>query len=159
MVGEVIGGITALKSALDLTRGLKDIDDRVRLNEARMELQEKILDAQQAQSALQQKLDELAAELRQLKSWDADKQRYKLTEMRPGVLAYTLKEGFDNGEPTHSLCTSCYQSNVKSILVSATWNPGRCDVLICNDCGWYGYLRGEADSSHKDQRPKPYRGA
>lgn len=159
MVGEVIGGISALKSAFDLTRGLKDIDDRVKLNEARMELQEKILDAQQAQSTLQEKLAELEKEVTRLKAWDADKQRYKLTEMCPEVLAYTLKEGMENGEPAHSLCTSCYQSNVKSILVSATWNPGRCTVLICNDCGWYGYREGEADPRHKDQRPKPYRGA
>lgn len=158
MVGEVIGGISALKSALDLTRALKDIDDRVKLNEARMELQEKILDAQQAQSALQQKLDELESELRQLKAWDAEKKRYKLTEIKPGILAYTLKDGMENGEPAHSLCTSCYQTNAKSILVSAIWNPGRCQVLICNDCGWYGYLQGAADPAHKDQRPKPYRG-
>ncbi len=158
MVSEAIMGISALKSAFDLTKGLKDIDDRVRLNEARMELQEKILDAQQAQATLLEKVSNLEKEVAQLKAWEADKQRYKLTEMKAGVLAYTLKEGMENGEPPHSLCTNCYASNYKSFLVSAHWNPGRCHVLVCNGCGWYGYLSGMADPAHKAQRPEPYRG-
>ncbi|MCK1545779.1 hypothetical protein IVB12_28530 [Bradyrhizobium sp. 179] len=158
MVGEAMIGITALKSAFDLTKGLKDVDDRVRLNDARMELQQKILDAQEAQSALLEKLGNLEKELALLKSWEADKQRYALTDMGSGVLAYKVKEGHENGEPSHSLCSSCYNDSHKSILVSATWNPGRCHVLVCNDCGWYGYISGMAHAEHKDLRPKPFRG-
>lgn len=81
MVAEAIMGIGALKSAFDLTKGLKDIDDRVRLNEARMELQEKILDAQEAHANLLEKVSKLEKEIGELKSWEADKQRYKLFDM------------------------------------------------------------------------------
>ena len=63
MVGEVIAGLGALKTAFDIAKGLKDIDDRVRLNEARMELQEKILDAQQAQATLLEKVNNLEKEI------------------------------------------------------------------------------------------------
>jgi hypothetical protein len=159
VVAETIAGIGAFKTAFDMAKALKDIDDRTRRNEAVIELQEKILGAQSAQATLIQAVDELEKEVTTLKAWDTDKQRYKLTALASGVLAYTPKEGMDNGEPPHNLCTSCYQHGVKSILVSATWNPGRCHVLVCNDCGWYGYLQGMAMSEHKDQRPKPYRGA
>jgi hypothetical protein len=41
----------------------------------------------------------LEKEVATLKAWDADKKRYKLTELRPGVTAYMLKEGMEDGEP------------------------------------------------------------
>jgi hypothetical protein len=159
MISEAMMGVTAFKAAMDITKGLKDIDDRTRRNEAVIELQEKILGAQAAQAALVQAVGELEKEVTALKAWDADKERYRLVELKRGVLAFAPKEGMENGEPVHNLCTSCYQHGFKSILVSATWNPGRCHVLVCNDCGWYGYLQGMAMPEHKDQRPKPYRGA
>jgi hypothetical protein len=43
MVGEVFAGIGALKTAFDIAKGLKDIDDVARRNAAVIELQEKIL--------------------------------------------------------------------------------------------------------------------
>jgi hypothetical protein len=159
MISEAMMGASALKTAFDMAKALKDIDDRTRRNDAVIELQEKILGAQTSQAALIQQVGELEKEVAALKAWDADKQRYRLSELKPGVLAYAPKEGMENGEPAHNLCSSCYQHGFKSILVSATWNPGRCHVLVCNDCGWYGYLQGMAMSEHKDQRPKPYRGA
>ena len=41
MVAEIYGGISALKSAFDIAKGLKDIDDAARRNAAVIELQEK----------------------------------------------------------------------------------------------------------------------
>jgi hypothetical protein len=52
MVGEAIAGLGAIKSAFDLAKGLKDINDAAVRNAAVIELQERILAAQQAQSAL-----------------------------------------------------------------------------------------------------------
>ena len=49
MVAEIFGGISAIKSALDIAKGLKDIDNAARRNAAVIELQEKILAAQHAQ--------------------------------------------------------------------------------------------------------------
>jgi hypothetical protein len=46
MVAEVFGGIAALKSAFDIAKGLKDIDDRTHFNAAIIDLQEQILSAQ-----------------------------------------------------------------------------------------------------------------
>jgi hypothetical protein len=159
MVGEAIAGLGALKTAFDLAKGLKDIDDATRRNAAVIELQEKILGAQSAQAILIEKVGELEKEVAALKTWDADKQRYKLTELRPGVVCYTLKEGMENGEPGHRLCASCYHANHKSILTDETWAPGRAHVLICHDCGSYIYLSGGSHAEHKNQKPKPYRGS
>jgi len=158
MLGETMMGISGFKATMDMVKALKDIDDRTRRNEVAIELQEKILGAQAAQASLIEQVGELEKQVADLKAWDADKQRYKLVALKPGVLAYAPKEDMENGEPAHHLCTSCYQSGLKSILVAATWNPGRCHVLVCNDCGWHAYLEGMAMPQHKDQRPKPYRG-
>ncbi len=151
-------GLAALKSAFDLTKGLKDIDDRVRLNDARLKLQETILEAQQAQSELLEKANNLEKRVAELKAWDEDKRRYKLNQLRPNVVVYSLKEDMANGEPDHSLCPACYSSHYKSILVGQTWAPGRCEVLVCNGCGWVAYLTGIAVPEHRKLRPQPYEG-
>jgi hypothetical protein len=52
MVAEVFAGLSAIKSAFDIAKGLKDIDDATRRNAAVIELQEKILTAQSAQADL-----------------------------------------------------------------------------------------------------------
>jgi hypothetical protein len=158
MAAEVLAGLGALKSAFDIAKSLKDIDDAARRNGAVIELQEKILGAQSAQAQLIESVSALEKEMAHLKAWNTDKERYKLTELRPGVTAYSLKEGMENGEPPHHLCASCYQGHHKTILQAATWQPGRCHVLICHDCGWYVYLSGNADPAHKAYFPKPYRG-
>jgi hypothetical protein len=49
-------GLSAIKTAFDLAKGLKDIDDATRRNAAVIELQEKSLSAQSAQSALVENL-------------------------------------------------------------------------------------------------------
>jgi hypothetical protein len=159
MAAELIMGLNAFKTMFDMAKGLQNIHDTTTHDRAVIDLQREIIAAQAQQSSLIDGIGKLEKEVTTLKAWDADKQRYKLVEMKPGVLVYAPKEGMENGEPPHHLCTSCYQTGLKSILVSATWNPGRCHVLVCNDCGWYAYLQGAADPHHKDQRPKPYRGS
>jgi hypothetical protein len=158
VVAEAMMGVSAFKAAMDITKGLKDIDDRTRRNEAVIELQEKILGAQSAQAALVEKVSDLEKEMARLKAWDAEKQRYKLEELRPGVVAYSLKEDMANGEPAHKLCTACYEVGFKSFLKPETWDPGRCNMIVCHGCGWFSYLSGAADPSHKNNRPTPYRG-
>lgn len=158
VVAEAMMGVSAFKAAMDITKGIKDIDDRTRRNEAVIELQEKILGAQAAQAALVERIGDLEKEVTRLKAWDAEKQRYKLDQLRPGVVAYSPKEELANGEPPHQLCAACYDAGFKSFLKQETWNPGRCNVMVCHGCGWFAYVVGAADPSHRTLRPTPYRG-
>jgi hypothetical protein len=157
VVAEAAMGITAFKAMMDITKGIKDIDDRTRRNEAVIELQEKILGAQAAQSTLVDHVSELEKELATLKAWDADKKRYKLTALQPGVVAYSLKEGMEDGEPVHQLCASCFNDNHKSFLQSQFWQPMRAEVLVCHDCGSVLYISGQPHPDHKTFRPPAYR--
>ncbi len=59
MVAEVFAGQGALKTAFDIAKGLKDINDATVRNAAVIELQEKLLAAQAAQASLVEHIGEL----------------------------------------------------------------------------------------------------
>ncbi len=133
MVAEVFAGISALKTAFDIAKGLKDIDDATRRNAAVIELQEKILSAQSAQSELVQEVSTLEAEVARLKDWGADKARYELAQLAPGVVALRLKEALRDGEPPHHICANCANGGKKSYMQQHTM--GSAVKLKCNLCG------------------------
>lgn len=118
MIAEAAAGLSALKTAFDLAKGLKDIHDATSRNAVVIELQEKILGAQAAQSALIDRVSELEKEMARLETWEAEKQRYKLTQCAPGAFAYVLKQAEARGEPGHAICAYCYERRIKSIIQS-----------------------------------------
>src|ERR1700676_1598778 len=116
MVGEAFAGLSALKTAFDIAKGLKDIDDTVRRNAAVIELQEKILAAREAQSALLDRVGELEKEVAKFETWDTEKKRYELKALRVDVFAYMLKPEARGTEPPHWLCANCYENGKKSFF-------------------------------------------
>jgi hypothetical protein len=134
MVAEVFAGLGALKSAFDMAKGLKDIDNAARRNAAVIELQEKILTAQSVQSDLVERMRELELQVAGFETWKAEKKRYKLTDFGGGTFAYLLKAEAADGEPSHRLCAQCYQKNQKSILQFLHRSHGQ-DYYKCQNCG------------------------
>jgi hypothetical protein len=116
VAAEIMSGFGGLKAAFELAKGLKDIDDAVRRNAAVMELQEKILSAQEAQAALVKRNDELEKQLASFQQWDTEKEKYELKEIYPQTFAYVIKENARGTEPLHWICAGCYQTRKKSIL-------------------------------------------
>jgi DNA-directed RNA polymerase subunit M/transcription elongation factor TFIIS len=116
MIAEGMAGLGALKTAFDMAKGLKDIDNAVSRNAAVIELQEKILTAQQAQSALIERVDKLEKEVAGFEAWDAEKNRYQLKDFGGGTFAYELKPAEARGEPMHRICPACYEQRHRSIL-------------------------------------------
>jgi hypothetical protein len=133
MVGEAIVGLGALKSAFDIAKGLKDVDDAVRRNSAVIELQEKILAAREAQSALLDRVSELEAELGRFEKWEREKQRYELKSVGFGCFAYMLREGERGNDPPTWICTNCYEHGHKA-LMQCIMKPGRGQVWTCPSC-------------------------
>lgn len=140
VVAETIAGLSGLRTAFDIAKTLKDLDDRARRNEAVIDLQQKILTAQEAQATLIKEASDLEQEVVRLKAWDADKQRYELKDLRKGFFAYIPKEGMENGEPPHAICTNCYQKGSKSILQCSghtnvherSWDCPSCKTKVKN---------------------------
>lgn len=143
---DIAAGLTSLKAAFDLAKTLVGVHDQAVVRAKVIELQEQILAAQASavtaqtdQAGLLKRVGELEKELADLKAWEADKQRYELTEIQQAtrkgkVFVYTLKEETHSSEPKHSLCPNCYQNGRKSILQPITLDQGMIDLLVCQSC-------------------------
>ncbi len=115
-IGSIAGGIASLKAAKDIAESLIGLRDTAKFQAAVVELQSKILSAQSDQFALLERVRELEKKMAELEAWEAEKQRYALTDYGAGTFAYALKEEARKGEPPHRICAACYQNGHKSIL-------------------------------------------
>ncbi|MGH6847317.1 MAG: hypothetical protein ACREC0_07730 [Methylocella sp.] len=118
MAVDVIASLGAFKTIFDLAKGLKDINDATIRNTAVIELHDKILAAKVEQSELIERNSELEKELAILKAWDAEKERYELVQIAPGVVAYAQKESVCDHEPFHYLCANCYIARGRNLFSS-----------------------------------------
>jgi hypothetical protein len=124
MPAEIFAGIGAIKTAFDLAKGLKDIDDATRRNAAVIELQKELLAAQEAQSTLLERIRELEEKVAGFETWNAEKNRYELKPFGSGV-AYVPKAEAKGSEPEHQLCPNCYARGQKSFLAQVPNNRAR----------------------------------
>jgi hypothetical protein len=154
MVGEIYAGISSFKVMLDIAKGLKDLSDASARYAAVIELQEKILGAQEAQTALIQKVGELEKEVTQFKNWDAEKQRYELKDIGQGSLAYALKAGMQPSQVEHYLCANCFEQSKKRILQREKMHVGRAIAYVCDDCDSMLYVQGHYYPDHTAGRPR-----
>jgi hypothetical protein len=143
MVAEVYAGIAAFKTMFDQAKSLMDIHDANTRNMAIIGLQQQILSAQAEESALLERVRALENENVELKKWDAEKRRYQLEMLPPGVYVYGLRPENAAGEPLHSICQTCYQRGKKSVLHASEPSNGIYH-LQCHECGTR--LRGGAFS-------------
>lgn len=146
VVTETIAGLGALKTAFDMTKALKDISDAVVRNGAVIELQEKILAAREAQTALLERISDLEKEVAGFEAWDAQKKRYELKDFGGNTFAYELKQSEARGEPIHRVCPTCYQNEHISILQSRGRDAFHRDMYLCTGC------KSEFSFGHKHER-------
>ena len=103
------------------------------LNQRVIDLQEKILSAQEAQFALVKRVDELEKQLAALETKSSQMQRYQLKDFGSGTFAYELKELEARGEPIHHVCAACYQQGHISVLQFSIRSNGQ-DWYECLQC-------------------------
>jgi hypothetical protein len=116
-------GFGALKALKDIGEAMIGVANVAAFRERQIEFQQRIIDAQNAiftmqeeHSALISKVGELEEKITHLKAWDAEKERYKLTEVGLGAFAYVVKPEMQGSEPEHLICPTCYERANKSIL-------------------------------------------
>lgn len=134
MASEIIASLGVFKTLFDTAKGLKDINDAAVRNAAVIELQEKILAAQAQHAALIERVGELEKEVARLETWEAEQQRYQLTDYGSGTFAYAVKPEARGTEPDHRLCASCYQKGHKSILQFDVRDEHQQDRYTCPAC-------------------------
>lgn len=136
---EIAGALASLKAASEIAKAMIGLRDAtaiqlkvIELNGEILSAQSSALSAQEAQSALLQRVGNLEKEIADLKAWDAEKERHELKEVHPGSFAYALKPDSGSTEPPHSLCARCFNEGHKSILQKATHTMK--DWLHCSRC-------------------------
>lgn len=140
MVAFEIGAMVAsLKAAGDITKAIVGLRDAAAIQGKVIELQGVILSAQGAamvalgaHATLLEQASLLEKEVAQLKAWDAEKQKYHLSEVATGCFVYAVKPDSGSAEPMHSLCANCFHDGHKSILQAD--RKGSNDLLQCHRC-------------------------
>lgn len=121
-LAEIAAGFEALKAAAGLVQALNASATQATINEVKLELQQRLLDAQRALLAAQEaeatttaRMRDLEQQIVKFEDWEREKQRYELKAIAPGAFAYVPKAGMENGDPPHWLCANCFENRRKSI--------------------------------------------
>ena len=137
MATELIAGLGLFKTAFDIAKGLKDINDATIRNAAIIELQEMILSAQQSQSALVDRVRYLEKEMADLKAWEGEKEQYELKSVSLGAFAYVPKPNTKAAKEPHWLCANCagegkkkYLQITKGDMTQYYWSCPECKNFI-----------------------------
>lgn len=101
-------------TTLQLVRGKDKVDPEIK--KGIVDLLDNLLEAQQTNLALQEKLALLRTELHAMKAAQDDLERYVLTQTPGGALVYAVRDPGRTGEPAHTLCANCYTGGKKSVL-------------------------------------------
>jgi DNA-directed RNA polymerase subunit M/transcription elongation factor TFIIS len=134
VAAEIATGYSALKVAYDIAKGLKDINDRVALNAAVIELQEKILSAQESAAAAREKMRDLEETVLSLQDWRQTSDRYRLVNYGGSTFAYEIVPEQANGEPIHRACPTCFESKRRSVLQFQFKDNTHRDFYKCPSC-------------------------
>jgi hypothetical protein len=133
-LAEIATGYSALKTAYEMAKGLKDINDRVALNAAVIELQEKILSAQEAASSAKDRLREFQETIEAFENWGIMAARYQLKDFGGSTFAYELVAEKANGDPMHRACPRCFENRKRSILQFEYKDSSQRDHYKCHTC-------------------------
>ncbi len=142
---DIATGYSALTAAFEIAKGIKNIDDRVKLNAAVIELQEKILSAQQAATDAKARMQEMAQTIESYEDWKKVAARYRLKDFGASTFAYELIPQHADGEPVHRICPRCFEDRRRSVLQFAFQTSTKQDKYSCPACGTE-YLFGHHDT-------------
>lgn len=128
---------SSLKTATDISKTFVDIKSESEIQSKVISLQNALLDAQNcalsataAQFEMQEKIRELATQLKNIANWEVQKNRYLLVNPWKGpAQAYALKHSFAENETAHLLCANCFHESKRVIL-----NPERKDSWVFMTC-------------------------
>lgn len=148
--------LAALKGAKDIAQAMIGLRDAAAFQSKMIEFQAKIIEAnnsafaaQEERSALLQRISQLETDVARIKAWEAEKQRYQLTDFGGGTFAYVLKPEASGAEPPHRICAACYQQGHKSILQFRFKTTTQQDRYVCPAC--------KTEFDFGERRPPPQR--
>lgn len=123
MFTEITAAIQSARTAFELVKAAHGLSNYSELLTAVTDVQMKLTDAiasglasQEKQATLAERIRELEKQLAANEDWQCQTQRYALFQFPTGSLAYALRNGMENGEPMHYLCTACMDKKKKTTM-------------------------------------------
>jgi hypothetical protein len=124
MYTEITATIQSVKALYSLVKATHGLSNSTEVLAAVNEIQQKLMDAngaalasQEKQASLAQRVRELETQLREAEDWNTQMQRYQLVEFPDTkTLALKLRADMANGEPIHYLCRACADKKQKTTL-------------------------------------------
>ncbi|POO56165.1 hypothetical protein [Agrobacterium rosae] len=150
----LVSGIAGtLKTAVDIAKTVKEVNDMSTVKGKVIEMQDLILAAQSSAMTAQTQLFELLQENAELKrkvsdieGWKNTAARYTLKDFGGKTFAYELKAEAAVGEPPHRVCPACFEMGKRSVLQFQNVTASRQDFYKCMPCG-QDYFFGVSDES------------
>jgi predicted RNA-binding Zn-ribbon protein involved in translation (DUF1610 family)/uncharacterized protein YeeX (DUF496 family) len=140
MLTEISAIIATATSATKLLSSLREVvpDPKTREEISKVqgvisELQTKMSDMHAKNAELLKGKDEIEAELKKYKDWDAKAAKYQLRKLASGSFVYASKEAVQPSEPPHYACPKCFEYQKRSILQGV--RP-EADIHKCPECGF-----------------------
>jgi hypothetical protein len=103
--------LSSLGTALNIGKSLIEIRDSTKLQEAVIQFniaiidaQSKIMASQNEQTALTAKIDELEKECMRLKNWESEREKYTRNEIAVEIFAYVENEFVGQFQNAHKYC-------------------------------------------------------
>jgi DNA-directed RNA polymerase subunit M/transcription elongation factor TFIIS len=106
----------------------------VKLNDAVINLQERILAAQAATTSSRERIRELEETVAAFNDWKQIADRYTLKDYGQSTYAYELKADQAKEEPQHRLCPVCFEARKRSILQFQFVDASKRDFYKCLSC-------------------------
>lgn len=141
---QTLSALDSIKAAITVARGMKSLDDRTKINEAVIDIQDNLLRAQSAMFEMQEATEALKAEVRSLQALRADK--YELAEPEVGGRIWEGRWAYLDKESGVYYCPFCF---VEGKLVPAQFYGNL--AKTCGRCsGDLGYATGTQHSTGAD---------
>ncbi len=135
MLTELVAASQGVKTLFELIKATQGLSNSTAVLTAVSDVQQKLMDAnaaalasQEKQALLAERVRELEAQLRDSEDWKKEMERYQLFKFPTKALAYKLKPQLANTAPMHYLCTACVDKKKKTTLQPIA------EYLHCPEC-------------------------
>jgi len=140
MFSDITTALSSIKVANELVTLIFKTKVDSAVTQKAVELNSVILSLQSADLAIQAQNQGLLAENNRLKqelidtkNWEAEAQKYSLTEIARGIFVYAINPDQLDGKPMHWLCTYCYEIKQKFTLQRGERHLAG-DTYFCPNC-------------------------
>lgn len=153
MLAEATAAFTSLKTAADIAKTLLALRDAAQFNSQLADLLSAVVDArlqtvaiQESHTSITSRVKELEDEIKRLKSWSEEAEKYEVLEVASGLFAYVSKDNVQTMQSAQKLCSNCFHKYIKSFLQQAS-EDHRTRSLSCHGCKSTVVFRAYKDDS------------